>query len=417
MTVAPVSVIEEPVLDHISDLKPSRAAEKLTPSSRFLNSSDIYEKILKIARPVLDKSNPPTEFPHYTEVGTTKYVNYPAHRWTSGFFVGSLWALYERSKYSDEWIIPESELLELCYKWQAGIVDQQFNTNTHDVGFLMMPAFRRDYELTGRKQSLDILIQTAESLSSRFNPTVGAIRSWNVQHNKAYSYNDPDKYFLVIVDNLMNLELLYYVSAKTGNSKYADIATQHALTTLKNQFRPDGSNYHLVVFNTTTGDVEARLTHQGWKDSSCWSRGQAWALHGYAIAYHYTKRPEFLEAAHVFSKYFISRLSDNAIVYWDFDHPRPTVWDVSAAMIACSGMLLLEKLDSSVKYREVVDRMLARVEQDATAVEDSDTILLHSTVNNNPNAVDGGIADVGLVYADYFFIETGNRLLNIYPRF
>jgi hypothetical protein len=308
--------------------------------------------------------------------------------------------------------ISKEQLLKAGRHWEAGLIEQQFNTNTHDIGFLIMPAFQRDYELTGNKQSLDIIIQAAKSLTTRYSPKTKAIRSWDQKTSLSYSYTDMDKYFLVIIDNMMNLELLYYAAEKSGNKEFYDIATTHAETTLKNHFRPDNSSYHLVVYDTQNGDVIGKMTHQGYADESTWSRGQAWALYGYAVAYKYTKDPKFLEASKKFTEMFLSKVTDDGTVFWDFDAERPTYWDVSAGMIACSGMLLQQQLDATLNYLPYISKILSRAITGSSGK--GDTILEHSTVNNNSDAVPGQrIADTGLVYADYYFIETGNRLLDM----
>ncbi|KAH8549473.1 Six-hairpin glycosidase-like protein [Umbelopsis sp. PMI_123] len=381
-----------------------------------LLSPSIYNTIWKIAAPALDQAAPPTGFPHYTTPGTDKYEYMAPFKWTSGFFPGSIWALYERQlkKNGDALSAPISkeQLLKAARHWEAGLVEQQFNTNTHDIGFLIMPAFQRDYELTGNKKALDIIIQAAKSLTTRYNPATKAIRSWNQKDSKSYSFTDMDKDFLVIIDNMMNLELLYYASEKSGNKEFYDIATTHAETTLKNHFRPDNSSYHLIVYDTQSGDVKHKLTHQGYADESTWSRGQAWALYGYAVAYKYTKDPKFLEATKKFTEMFLSKVTDEGVVYWDFDVERPTYWDVSAGMIACSGMLLQQQLDPTLNYLPHISKILSCAISGSTGK--GDTILEHSTVNNNADALPGlRIADTGLVYADYYFIEAVNRLLDM----
>ncbi|KAM3585754.1 hypothetical protein VKS41_002297 [Umbelopsis sp. WA50703] len=358
-------------------------------------SPEIYSTIWKIAAPALDKEDPPTEFPHYTIPGTDRYEYMPPFRWTSGFFPGSIWALYERQlkKNGDAESAPinKEQLLKAGRHWEAGLIEQQFNTNTHDIGFLIMPAFQRDYELTGNKQSLDIIIQAAKSLTTRYSPKTKAIRSWDQKTSLSYSYTDMDKYFLVIIDNMMNLELLYYAAEKSGNKEFYDIATTHAETTLKNHFRPDNSSYHLVVYDTQNGDVIGKMTHQGIVMLLLTSS---------------LEDPKFLEASKNFTEMFLSKVTDDGTVFWDFDAERPTYWDVSAGMIACSGMLLQQQLDATLNYLPYISKILSRAIAGSSGK--GDTILEHSTVNNNSDAVPGQrIADTGLVYADYYFIGTG----------
>lgn len=358
----------------------------------------------------------PEEFPHYTHMGEIRYKYFPSSTWTSGFFPGSLWALYERVvRYNcDIDGISQQELLDLAKNWQEGIKKEQFNTNTHDIGFLIMPSFGRDHQLHQTEAAKGVIVQAADSLMTRYSPITRCIRSWNAQKQAHREWNDPEKDFLVIIDNMMNLDLLYYASQITGDDKYANVATTHAVTTLENHFRPDNSSYHLIVYDTTTGNVKGKYTHQGYSDDSTWSRGQAWALYGYASAYKYTKEQKFLDAAKRFADYFLSSLPEDKAVYWDFDAPLPTYWDVSAAMIAVSGMLLIDSLDKSFNYTSGALGILNKVVTEATAGTEWDTILKHSTVQNFEYALPKTkVADVGLVYADYYFIEISNRLLDL----
>ncbi|KAH8556085.1 glycoside hydrolase family 88 protein [Umbelopsis sp. PMI_123] len=326
------------------------------------------EKILKVA------NQEPADldtFPHVTNFGATEYVYEPSEWWTSGFFAGSLWALCERAS-KRELPVSFEDLVQIARKWQRGMEKEQNNTETHDIGFMIMPSFQRDYDLTG---------------------------------NMAYTD------FLVIIDNMMNLDLLYSASLISGDPKYAAIATKHAETTLKYHIRPDTSTYHLIVYDPVTGKRKVGLTNQGYAHESTWSRGQAWGIYGYATVYKYTKDPKFLGAAKRLAEYFMSRV-ENGVVYWDFDAPRPCVWDTSAAMIACSGMLLLCQMQGNHTYLPQVTSLLKTCIDGALTNEDGVTILDHATVNNYEHAINR-IADHGLVYADYYFLEVGNRLIDM----
>lgn len=375
---------------------------------------EVGKKIVNLARKVEGTRE---EFPHYTHVGGTRYKYFPSSTWTSGFFPGSLWALYERAmrhKCGIADVASQQELWNLAKAWQEGMEKEQFNSNTHDIGFMIMPSFGREHQLHQTESAKGVIMQAAESLMTRYSPITRCIRSWNTQKQVHREWTDPEKDFLVIIDNMMNLDLLYYASQISGNNKYAEVATIHAETTLANHFRPDNSSYHLVVYNPMTGNVKGKYTHQGYSDESTWSRGQAWALYGYATAYKYTKDERFLDAAKRFTDYFLSRLPVDKVVYWDFDAPLPTHWDVSAAMIAVSGMLLIDSLDMSSGYTSVALDILNKVTDEAMAGSEWDTILKHSTVQNFEYALPKTkVSDVGLVYADYYFIEISNRLLEI----
>ncbi|KAI8068591.1 glycoside hydrolase family 88 protein [Gongronella butleri] len=366
------------------------------------------DKVLNVARQAPAK---PNTFPHCTDVGVHAYEFEPPTWWTSGFFPGSLWAICERASKRD---LPydKTDLTTLARQWQKGIEEQQYNKETHDIGFLIMPSYQRELDITGNKASADVIVNAAESLLTRWDDTVCAIRSWNKTKTHLYHFDSKDTDYLVIIDNMMNLDLLYSASLITGNSKYADIATKHSETTLQHHFRPDDSTYHLIVYNPVTGTRKIGLTHQGLNNESTWSRGQAWALYGFATVYKYTKDIKFLEAAKKAANYFMSRVGDDGIVYWDFDAPRPCVWDTSAAMIACSGMLLICELEGSMEYLASVTSILRACLKDAMTPDNACCILDKATVNNHEFAA-RRIADTGLVYADYYFLEIGNRLIDM----
>jgi Glycosyl Hydrolase Family 88 len=374
---------------------------------RNMLSEDAVRKIIKVAENPEDS----VKLPHCTKPGThgEEYIFESPEWWTSGFFPGSLWALYERSQ-KRELYISKSKLKELCELWMDRIEAQKDNTDTHDIGFMIMPSFQRKYNLEKDTTAGETIVHAANTLLLRWNEKVGCLKSWNHAITKAYNFSGPTD-FPVIIDNMMNLDLLYSATAITGDQKYAEIATKHAETTLKNHIRSDWSSFHLVIYDSVTGARKIGLTCQGYQHESCWSRGQAWALYGFASVYQYTGQHKYLDAAKKLANYFVSKL-DNGIVYWDFDAPRPCVWDISAAMIAASGMLLICQLEGSVEYLSSVALILAVAQRNALTDNNGDTILDHSTVNNYEYAFDR-IFDTGLVYADYYFLEVGNRLIDM----
>src|SRR5690606_39187500 len=193
----------------------------------------------------------------------------PPSDWTSGFFPGILWQLYESTGH-EKW-------LGEARKATAELADEQYNGRTHDMGFKIYCSFGQGYRLTGDTTYRNTIIQAAQTLATRFNPVVGCIRSWD--HN-SHRWDFP-----VIIDNMLNLELLFAATRLTGDSSFYNIAVSHANTTLKNHFRSDGGTYHVVDYNPETGEVEHRNTHQGYNDNSTWARGQAWALYGYTMCY------------------------------------------------------------------------------------------------------------------------------------
>eukprot|EP01035_Chromulina_nebulosa_P061103 gene61103-83568_t len=191
----------------------------------------------------------------------------------------------------------------------------------HDLGFMMYCSYGNAYRLTGNVEYKDILVQAAKSLCTRFSAKTGCIKSWNVFHswhgNKSYRYP-------VIIDNMMNLELLFWATKETGDSTYYKIAVTHANTTMKNHFRPDYSSYHVINYNAQTGAVQQKKTAQGFADESAWARGQAWALYGYTVMYRSTKDKQYLEQAKNIAAFLLNHpnLPADKVPYWDFNAPN-----------------------------------------------------------------------------------------------
>lgn len=258
--------------------------------------------------------------------GTIKRVT--ASDWTSGFFPGSLWLMYENTK--DEIWRTRAE------QWTAALESQKTNTSTHDVGFMLYSSFGNGYRLTGNEKYKEILLQGAKSLSTRFNPKVGCIKSWN---NSNYS-------FPVIIDNMMNLEILFWATRVSGDSSYYKIAVKHALTTMANHFRSDNSSYHLVDFNPNDGRVISKVTVQGLNNLSDWARGQAWGLYGYTMCYRETRDIRFLIMAKKIADFYITHpnMPADFVPFWDFD--AFDYRDASAACIAGSALIELSQYTS-----------------------------------------------------------------------
>ncbi|GEO02816.1 glucuronyl hydrolase [Adhaeribacter aerolatus] len=334
-----------------------------------------------------------TKYPRSTKKDGT-IATTASRDWTSGFFPGSLWLTYEYTK--------DKKWETLARQWTAGLEKEQFNKGTHDLGFMIFCSFGNGYRLTKDPKYKDIIIQASKSLITRFNKKAGVIRSWD--HNR-------DKWdYPVIIDNMMNLEMLYWASKQTGDPIYANVATTHALTTLKHHFRPDYSSYHVVDYDTVTGQVRKKTTHQGYSDASAWARGQAWGLYGYTVTYRETKDPRFLKQAQAIADFFINHKNTPAdkIPYWDFDAPARTDLprDASAAAITASGLLELSKYSGAKgeAYKKAASQMLASLASPAylaKANTNNNFILMHSTGHLPGNSE----IDVPLNYADYYFIE------------
>ena len=278
----------------------------------------------------------------------------PSKDWCSGFYAGSLWLGYQ--------VTGDRELRTLAKEFTSPLEQEKFNGKTHDMGFKMMCSFGQEYKISKDSASREILIQSAKTLSKRFNEKVGAIRSWD--HNQ-------DKWaFPVIIDNMMNLELLFWASKQTGDPQYYNIAVKHAETTLANHFRADNSSYHVVDYDTITGNVLQKTTHQGYSDDSAWARGQAWGLYGYTMCYRETGVVSFLYQAEKIAAFILNNpnLPADKIPYWDFDAPKTsqTPRDVSAAAVMASALFELAQFVPSRKdyYSKMANTILFSLEKD-----------------------------------------------------
>lgn len=334
------------------------------------------------------------------EDGSVAYVS--SSDWTSGYFPGSLWYMFEYT-HDKKWA-------EQAEKWTAGLTKEQYNRRTHDVGLMLYCSFGNGYRLTGNEAYKNILLNGARSLLSRFNSKTGCIRSWDFGKDRWQ--------FPVIIDNMMNLELLFWATRISGDSSYYRAAKSHALQTLKNHFRKDHSSFHVVDYDTLTGQPRRKQTFQGIADSSAWARGQAWGIYGFTVAYRETHDPRFLEQAMAGADYFLhhKNLPEDKIPYWDFNDPRipDAPKDASAAAITASALLELARYTSSQKEKYnsaalLILKNLSSPDYLAAVNSNNNFILMHST-GNHPA---GSEINEPINYADYYFIEALIRSLTI----
>ena len=221
---------------------------------------------LILAKDILDEEG---KLPRTFEGGEVKTTSFKA--WVSGFFPGTLWYLYENN--------PTEELKMLARAYTVRVEEAKHVTSHHDVGFMLYCSYGNGYRLTNDSSYLDVMKTGAESLATRYNPTVGLIKSWETRDKWQYP---------VIIDNMMNLEFLLFASQVTGDKRYLNMANAHAAKTMKHHFRPDYSSYHVVSYDTITGLPHAKNTHQGYADESAWARGQAWGVYSYTMMYRET---------------------------------------------------------------------------------------------------------------------------------
>lgn len=377
---------------------------------------DFADSQLKAMLLALDvEPNRIDNFPRTTD-GQGKMVTTNMYDWTPGFFPGSLWYAYQNKA--------DAAMKAAAIRWTEKLEPLKDFKDHHDLGFMMYCSYGNAYRLTDNQQYRDHLVQAARSLCTRFNPTVGCIKSWN----KFQSWHgETAYYFPVIIDNMMNLELLFFATEVTGDSSFYKIAVTHADNTLRYQFREDHSSYHVVCYDTLTGKVLGRETAQGFADNSTWSRGQAWAIYGYTMTYRKTKDPRYLQAAMGMADFYLGHrnLPADKVPYWDFNigqsgytpgvrsyavKESSALRDVSAAAITTSGLFELSQYagDQGPRYKQAAIDMLhvlASPAYKASPGENGHFLLKHS-VGSIPHQTE---IDVPLVYADYYFLEALHR--------
>ncbi len=317
--------------------------------------------------------------------------------WTSGFFPGSLWYAFELSG--------NKEVKELAIQYTNMLNPIRYYTDNHDIGFMINCSYGNAIRLAPNDTIKNVIIDSANSLCSRYNDTIGAIRSWDFG-----SWNYP-----VIIDNMMNLDLLFHATDISKQSNFKDVAVKHAKTTMKNHFRSDYTCWHVVSYNND-GTVESKQTYQGKNDDSAWARGQAWALYGFTSCFENTNDSLFLQQATLVADMIMERVTtDDSIPYWDYMAPTfdNTPRDASAAAITASGMLKLCKLTSNGdKYLNYAERILKNLssEKYLATVGTNEGFILKQSTGSLPH---GSEINTPINYADYYFLEALSKYMNL----
>ncbi|MFR8836487.1 glycoside hydrolase family 88 protein [Bacteroides nordii] len=324
-----------------------------------------------------------------------KLITSDSKWWTSGFFPGVLWYLYEATG--------DTLLKEYACDYTSRVEKEKYNKGNHDVGFMLYCSFGNGYRLTGNEKYKQVLLKGAESLSTRYKDHIGVIRSWD--------FNRAVWQYPVIIDNMMNLELLEWASKNSDNSRFASIARSHADVTLKNHFRADYSCWHVVSYDTITGQPEKKHTRQGYSHESSWSRGEAWALYGYVMMYRETQQKHYLVHAKKVANYILThpRMPEDGIPYWDYDAPDipDTYRDASAGAIMASAFIELSTMIQGELSRkclmmaETQLKTLTSPEYLAEPGTNGNFILKHSV----GSLMEHSEVDVPLTYADYYYVE------------
>lgn len=322
--------------------------------------------------------------------------------WCNGFWPGVLWYAYEASgdenlrKYAERY----TESLEFLSHRPA------FD---HDLGFLMFCSYGNGYRLTHNPKYRQVILDTADTLATLYNPNVGTILSWPRNVEMLGGHN-------TIMDNMINLEMLFWAAKNGGDKKLYDIAVKHAETTMKHHFRPDYTCYHVAVYNPETGEFIKGMTHQGYDDNSMWARGQSWAIYGYTMVYRETRDPRFLDFACKVTDVYLDRLPEDYVPYWDFNDPAipDAPRDASAASVVASALLELQGYCDHAhkdRYRRAAEKMLASLSSDRYQSRDARPSFLDHSVGHMPA---GSEIDASIIYADYYYLEALLRLKRVH---
>ncbi|NRF37878.1 glycoside hydrolase family 88 protein [Pedobacter foliorum] len=378
----------------------------LSAQNKSVKMSQLIDDQFKFADQqykVLAKNVPADVMPKTYYEKTGKVETSDTKWWCSGFFPGTLLYIYEYTK--------DAEILKEAKARLAILEKEKHYTGNHDLGFMMYCSFGNAYRIFKDPSYKTTIDTAAESLSTRYHPEAKVIQSWNSSKKMAGP---------VIIDNMMNLELLSWVSDHGGDKKYKEIAITHANSTIKNHFRPDFSSYHVVDYDMKTGKVLQKITAQGAADSSAWSRGQAWGLYGYTMMYRFTKDKQYLKQAKSIAKFMLNDPSMPAdmIPYWDYDAPGipNTYRDASAGAVMASALLELAQYADKAERKQYLSaaetalKTLASDSYRAKLGENGGFLLKHS-VGSIPHNSE---IDVPLTYADYYFLEALHRYKNWY---
>lgn len=345
------------------------------------------------------KRNPKVISPRSMRADTLFMV--PSKDWTSGFYAGNLWYTYELTK--------DNFWKQKAIEFTAPIEKEKNDKTTHDLGFKLFCSFGNGYRLTQNPAYKEILLNAARTLCTRYNPTVHSMRSWD---------HSTDKWaFPVIIDNMMNLDLLFWAFKQTQDSLFYNVAVNHANTTMKNHYRADYSSYHVIDYDVKTGNVTKKNTHQGYSHESAWARGQAWGLYGFTMCYRETRNKAYIQHAEKIAAFILKHpnLPKDLIPYWDFNAPNiPNApKDVSAAAIMASAFYEMSTLvpEKSKYYKTIADKIIKNIDQKHWCEPKTNGgFLLNNSTGHLPGKHE---IDVPIVYADYYYLEAILRRKNL----
>ncbi len=338
--------------------------------------------------------------PRSINAGDNQWHTTNVYDWTSGFWPGILWYNYENTRQLSD------ELIAISYtERQRPLVGEQHQPD-HDIGFQLFCSFGHAWQNTRRGEYKEVLLEGAKKLAGLYNPKVGTILSWpHAVKDNGWPHN-------TIMDNMMNLQLLFFAAKNGGSKDYYNMAVSHARQTMRHQFRKDYTSYHVALYDSITGEFLRGCTNQGLNDNSFWARGQAWGIYGFTFVYRETGDKEFLRFAEKITDAYLSRLPKDMIPYWDFDDPKipHATRDASAAAIVASALIELAGLEDNPKlarkYQKAAEQMLLMLSSENYQSRQKNSAFLLHTTGNLPAGYE---IDASINYADYYYIEALTR--------
>ena len=341
--------------------------------------------------------------PRSIDIGVKKWTTTNPYDWTSGFWPGILWYNYETSgKLTDK-------LTAIAYTERQRPLVGEKHMPDHDIGFQLLCSFGHAYANTGRDEYRQFLLEGAHKLANLFNPKVGTILSWpHAVKNEGWPHN-------TIMDNMMNLQLLFFAADNGGPTEYRDMAISHARKTMQNQFREDFTSYHVALYDSISGDFIRGCTNQGLNDDSFWARGQAWGIYGFTVVYRETKDKDFLRFVEKITDVYLDRLPEDYIPYWDFSDPNiPNAQrDASSAAIVASALIELSQLEDNAEYAQryinAAEKMLQNLSSEKYQSRDTNSAFIMHCTGNLPAGYE---INSSINYADYYYLEALIRYRN-----
>ena len=335
----------------------------------------------------------PNFYPMYTMNGRWHHEGPAWTHWCDGFLPGMMWIFQKRTEQGSS---EASFWMEQAVRYTKPLESRKSDLDVHDLGFIFMSTYHRWYHLTRDVQAREVVLDAGRTLALRFQDNGQYLRSFVAENS-------------IFIDIMMNVGIIFWTARETGDRKLREVALRHSLTTRRVLVRGDGSTAHEGIFDLDSGEFLRQTTQQGYRGDSCWSRGLAWALYGFATSYEYSRDPRFLETAQACADYYITHTGTDGVPTWDFAAPVESrgLLDTSAAAIAASGLLRLCRLmqdplkghlyfsTALLILRSLCQKHLAKPDKKWEGILKGGVYHIHKELG----------VDESVMWGEYFFVE------------